>query len=160
MPACSANRQRLGSGAGAMARLEAGRCARFCRYAPADAEHHTCAEALERDAWRCWTARAAPSTNPDRRLLMTIDDNAATPRERTGFELTSPASVLDRGDLSRDEKVELLHQWEFDLREGMVAEDENMPATEPLRVSLDEILDALRALGAESGFRHSPTKHG
>jgi hypothetical protein len=81
-------------------------------------------------------------------------------RERTGFELVSPRDVLARDDLSRDEKLRLLRQWELDLREGMVAEEENMPAAEPAAVTLDEVLDALRALGAESEFRGVTTKHG
>ena len=84
----------------------------------------------------------------------------STARERTGFELVSPKDVLTREDLSRDEKVELLRQWELDLREGMVAEEENMPAAEPSAVTLDEVLDALRVLGAESEFQNVPTKHG
>jgi hypothetical protein len=83
----------------------------------------------------------------------------STARERTGFELVSPKDVLTREDLSRDEKVELLRQWELDLREGMVAEEENMPAPQPSAVTLDEVLDALRALGAESEFQNVPTKH-
>ena len=48
----------------------------------------------------------------------------------------------------------------LDLREGMVAEEENMAASEPLAVTLDEALDALRALGAESQFHDVTTKHG
>jgi hypothetical protein len=81
-------------------------------------------------------------------------------RRRAGFELVSPKDVLARDDLSRDEKVELLRQWELDLREGMVAEEENMPAAEPAAVTLDEVLDALRALGSESEFHDVITKHG
>jgi hypothetical protein len=91
---------------------------------------------------------------------MKPETRAASRREKTGFELVSPASLLEREDTSREEKIELLHQWELDLREGMVAEEENMPAPEPLRVTLDEVLDALRALGAESQFHEVPTKHG
>jgi hypothetical protein len=81
-------------------------------------------------------------------------------RAQTGFELTSPEKLLDRDDLTRDEKVEMLRQWELDLREGMVAEEENMPPSEPPTVTLDEVLDALRALGAESQFHDVTTKHG
>lgn len=81
-------------------------------------------------------------------------------RVQTGFELTSPNKLLDRDDLTRDQKVEMLRQWELDLREGMVAEEENMPAAEPLTVTLDEVLDALRSLGAESQFHDVTTKHG
>jgi hypothetical protein len=87
-------------------------------------------------------------------------ESQSAARERTGFELVSPKDVLGREDLSRDEKLELLHQWELDLREHMVAEEENMLATEPVAVTLDEVLDALRALGAESRFQDVTTKHG
>ena len=91
---------------------------------------------------------------------MTTRSTTQRPRERTGFELVSPKDVLAREDLSREEKVELLRQWELDLREGMVAEEENMPPSEPLTITLDEVLDALRTLGAESQFQDVPTKHG
>jgi hypothetical protein len=91
---------------------------------------------------------------------MTTRSTTQRSRERTGFELVSPKDVLAREDLSREEKVELLRQWELDLREGMVAEEENMPPSEPLTITLDEVLDALRTLGAESEFQDVPTKHG
>ena len=81
------------------------------------------------------------------------------PRERSGFELVGPRAVLARKDLGRDEKVELLRQWEQDLREQMVAEEENMPSSQPLEVTLDEVLNALRELGAGPG-PGAPTKHG
>jgi hypothetical protein len=81
-------------------------------------------------------------------------------RERTGFELASPRDVLDRDDLSRTEKIDFLRQWELDLREQMVAEEENMPAPEHIGVTLDEVLDALRGLGADSEPHGVPTKHG
>lgn len=72
----------------------------------------------------------------------------------------TPGALLAREDLGRDEKLERLRQWELDLRERMVAEEENMAASEPLAMSLDEVLDALRALGAESQFHDVTTKHG
>jgi len=78
----------------------------------------------------------------------------------SGFEPASPKDLLGRDDLGREEKLEILRQWELDLREGMVAEEENMPASEPPSVTLEEILDALRSLGAESEFNDVPTKHG
>ena len=72
----------------------------------------------------------------------------------------SPRELLARQDLTRDQKLEMLRQWELDLRERMVAEEENMPATEPANATLDEVLEALRALGAESQFHDVTTKHG
>jgi hypothetical protein len=69
-------------------------------------------------------------------------------------------TLLARTDLSREEKVEILHQWEVDLREAMVAEEENMPGPEDEALTLGEVLDALRTLGAHSAFQDAPTKHG
>jgi hypothetical protein len=80
--------------------------------------------------------------------------------DRGGYEAGRPRELLERSDLTREEKLALLRDWELDLRERMVAEEENMPASEPLAISLDEVLDALRSLGAESQFRNVSTKHG
>lgn len=76
--------------------------------------------------------------------------------------LVSPSDLVEREDLAREDKLEILRQWELDLREGMVAEEENMPApdADSLTVTLDEVLDALRALGAKSQFENVTTKHG
>jgi hypothetical protein len=75
-------------------------------------------------------------------------------------ESNTPAELLLREDLGRDEKIALLRQWELDLREAMVAEEENMGSDEAGTVSLDEVLEALRSLGAESQFHDVTTKHG
>jgi len=91
---------------------------------------------------------------------MSKESNSTQARERTGFEKASPKGLLDRDDLTRETKVEMLHQWELDLREEMVAEEENMATNEPSTVTLDEVLDALRSLGAESQFHDVTTKHG
>lgn len=39
----------------------------------------------------------------------------------------TPQAVLDSPELDRAQKVELLRQWEHDLRLMMVATEENMP---------------------------------
>jgi hypothetical protein len=78
-------------------------------------------------------------------------------RERSGFEAVSPADVLRRDDLSRDEKIRLLRQWEQDQREEMVAEEENMVASKPVTFTLDTVLEEL---GVEGSSRPAPTKHG
>jgi hypothetical protein len=39
-----------------------------------------------------------------------------------------PKDILGAGDLSQQQKVKLLRQWEFDLRENLVAAEENMIA--------------------------------
>ena len=83
--------------------------------------------------------------------------------ERTkvgSVKVTSPSELIARDDLSSGEKVAILHQWEFDLREQMVAEEENMPPSGGSSVTLDEVLSALRSLGAKSRFRDVTTKHG
>lgn len=77
-----------------------------------------------------------------------------------GFADESLDDLLSRSDLSWQQKVDILRQWELDLRERMVAEEDNMPATEPVSVTLDEVLEALRSLGALSEFRNVTTKHG
>jgi hypothetical protein len=77
-----------------------------------------------------------------------------------GSAPSSPQDLLSRRDLTHEQKVRMLRQWELDLREGMVAEEENMPAARPQAVTLDEVLDALRALGAQSDFHDVTTKHG
>ena len=77
-----------------------------------------------------------------------------------GFESSGPNDLLSRQDLTREQKIETLRQWELDLRERMVAEEENMPASEPVSPSLQEVLEALRSLGAESECRDVTTKHG
>jgi hypothetical protein len=71
-----------------------------------------------------------------------------------------PVDVLQHKALSSAQKTEVLRQWERDLREQMVAEEENMPAPEPLSVALDEVLEALDSLGAGQEPGGSPTKHG
>ncbi len=91
---------------------------------------------------------------------MKTDFDNETPTDRTAFDRLRPAELRDREDLTRDQKVEMLHQWELDLRERMVAEEENMGESEPASFTLDEVLDALRALGAESRFHQVPTMHG
>jgi len=89
---------------------------------------------------------------------MTQDSTSNRTPASSGFGPASPKGLLGRDDLGREEKLEILRQWELDLRE--VAEEENMPASEPPSVTLDEVLDALRSLGAESEFNDVPTKHG
>ncbi|MGD2055597.1 MAG: hypothetical protein PVJ15_02230 [Gammaproteobacteria bacterium] len=76
----------------------------------------------------------------------------------TGTE--TPQQLLAREDLAPEQKIEILRQWELDLRERMVAEEENMGATEPGSMTLDEVLIALDALGAAPALHPVPTTHG
>jgi len=69
--------------------------------------------------------------------------------------------VLDCEDLSREQKIEILRRWEYDVRELQVADEEGMTAPKPPAVTLDIVLDALRELGASADVEHSaPTKQG
>jgi len=73
-----------------------------------------------------------------------------------------PQDVVERSDLTREQKIEILRRWEYDARELQVAEEEGMkaPAGEPPTV-LDAILIALRLLHAGADVEHSaPTKQG
>jgi hypothetical protein len=74
-----------------------------------------------------------------------------------------PQEVVKRNDLSREQKIEILRRWEYDVRELQVADDESMTAKEPqvTAVTLDAVLNALRSLGAPADVEHSaPTKQG
>lgn len=74
-------------------------------------------------------------------------------------EFTSPSDVLKADELTRSEKIDVLHRWEYDARELDVATEENMPAPNPSDL-LDQILEALKELGAESvNDSTSVTKH-
>lgn len=64
-----------------------------------------------------------------------------------------PAEVLEQDDLTRDQKLKILHQWEYDALQREVATEENMPASAPTRNALAEIRRSLETLG-ESGDSH------
>lgn len=85
--------------------------------------------------------------------------DSLTAEAGTDVPPTAPAQVVQREDLSRDEKIALLREWEQDVREQMVAEEENMIGAGALAENLSDILAALDALDAERGPT-PPTKHG
>ncbi len=71
----------------------------------------------------------------------------------------SPDDVVNEPSLTREQKIEMLRRWEYDARELLVAEEENMTGGPPNL--LDEVLTALRRLDAEPGSQPSPpTKQG
>ncbi len=70
----------------------------------------------------------------------------------------NPNEVLHNGELSRSQKIQILQRWEYDVRELQVAEEESMRG--PQTVTLDVVLNALRALGAETAARSAPIKQG
>lgn len=67
-----------------------------------------------------------------------------------------PKEVLAHEDFSREQKIQILRSWEYDMRELEVAEEENMGGGEP--DILDEIHAALLALNAQDDEGHPPTK--
>jgi hypothetical protein len=75
-----------------------------------------------------------------------------------------PKEIAGAEDLSQQQKVKLLRQWEFDLRENLVASEENMTATAPEGHSaelLRSVRHALIDLGADHTDETSaPTKTG
>jgi len=76
-----------------------------------------------------------------------------------GLVFKSPAELLANQDLSRQQKIEILRRWEYDVRELQVAEEESMEGPQP--VTLDTVLGALRELGAAADTeRSAPTKQG
>ncbi len=71
-----------------------------------------------------------------------------------------PEDVLQRDELTREQKIEILRRWKFDALELQVAEEENMGSGQPSDI-LDRVLHALRTLNASPDPEHSlPTKHG
>jgi hypothetical protein len=75
-----------------------------------------------------------------------------------------PEDVVSANGLTREQKIEILRRWEYDVREIQVADEEGMtaPASESqVTPPLDSILKALRALGASKDPEKSaPTKQG
>ena len=88
--------------------------------------------------------------------------NQDSPSAWINIELGSetPEQLLARDELTNEQKIGILRQWEQDLRELMVADEENMTAAETMNVSLDEVLIALETLGAGPASHPVPTTHG
>ena len=71
-----------------------------------------------------------------------------------------PEEVLERDDLTREQKIEVLRRWKFDALQLQVADEENMPSEQSSDI-LDRVLQALHALNASPNLEDSPsTKHG
>ena len=72
-----------------------------------------------------------------------------------------PQDVVEKEDLTREQKIEILRRWEYDARELQVADEEGMSPAVPQQTVLDAVLKALRSLGAEADLeRSAPTKQG
>ena len=67
----------------------------------------------------------------------------------------NPMAVLDAKELSRDEKVHILQNWELDAKRLLESADENMTDERGReRNQLPEIQKALRTLAAEPASGH------
>jgi hypothetical protein len=76
-----------------------------------------------------------------------------------GLVFKTPQELLGNNELSRQQKIEILRRWEYDLRQLQVAEEESMEG--PQSLTLEDVLRALRAIGAPADpERSAPTKHG
>ena len=69
-----------------------------------------------------------------------------------------PVDICKDAALSREQKIQVLRQWEYDARELEVAEEENMAGGPP--DLLAEVLAALNELGADTAALDTSTKQG
>lgn len=65
----------------------------------------------------------------------------------------TPRTILEAAELTKQQKVDLLKQWETDLRLLMVASEENMTGDTPGRTAelLRQVLGCLEQLGVLEG---------
>ena len=68
-----------------------------------------------------------------------------------------PEDVLQRDELTREQKIEVLRRWKFDALQLQVAAEENMGSEQPSDI-LDRVLQALHALNAGSNLEDSPAR--
>lgn len=61
---------------------------------------------------------------------------------------SSPQQVVDTAELAKEDKVAILRQWEYDMREMEVAEEENMKGNDT--VTLYDVLDALHQIAPDA----------
>lgn len=96
-------------------------------------------------------------------LYLLEGDNAMTDFKKAMLSpsvvYSQPNDVVLDDTLTKEEKIKILRQWEYDARDILVAEEENMIGTEP--AMLGRILHALEKLGVvRCGEHSSPTKQG
>ncbi len=66
-----------------------------------------------------------------------------------------PKDVGADGDLTRDQKIEILRRWEYDARQLEVAEEDAGMAVRRPEMFV-RVVQALHALGAERDTEHTP----
>jgi negative regulator of replication initiation len=72
----------------------------------------------------------------------------------------TPEGVLLNLELTREQKIGILKNWLSDVREILVAEEENMQGKDCIK-TFEAILSALHALDAKLDMEHTPpTKQG
>ncbi len=77
----------------------------------------------------------------------------------------SPQDILNNDDLATEQKIKLLKEWEIDLRQLMVASEENMPSDNKSGATGDMLMKVSKALStlgsqSEATKEHPPTKTG
>ena len=75
----------------------------------------------------------------------------------------SPQAIVDAKDLTSQQKIDLLKQWETDLRLMMVASEENMTGDTPERIAelLSAVLRTLSQMGiSDDEAQQAPNKSG
>ncbi len=82
-----------------------------------------------------------------------------------GKAFKDPTDIVGSDDLSHQQKVKLLKQWEFDLRENLVASEENMTSETTPEGHSAELLrgvrKALMSIGAvDKDEAKAPMKQG
>ncbi len=68
-----------------------------------------------------------------------------------------PEDVLQRDELTREQKIEVLRRWKFDALQLQVAAEENMGSEQPSDI-LDRVLQALHALNLSHNFEDSTAR--
>lgn len=74
----------------------------------------------------------------------------------------SPEDICQHADLTRDQKLKLLQQWEYDLQLLLVAAEENMPAQGKASEAGNtaELVRRIHKLVAQMGAEADPEKGG
>jgi hypothetical protein len=77
--------------------------------------------------------------------------NLAALRKDVASHYRHPRDILADDELSQDDKIALLQEWEVDLRQLMIASEENMPSASIDRSGflLNAVHKSLAALGAK-----------
>lgn len=76
-----------------------------------------------------------------------------------------PHDILNDDDLATEQKITLLKEWEIDLRQLMIASEENMPSDGKPGATGDMLMKVSKALStlgsqSEATKEHPPTKLG